>query len=179
MTAGADCDDTGPTAASTYPGAPDAVCNGEDNDCDGSTDEDYVTTPTTCGVGECAGNTGQVECQAGSEVDTCDPFEGEVDEFCDGLDNDCDGLTDDNDPGVIGRSFWYADNDTDTYGDPNSFQLTCSPPAGYVTNNLDCNDNDIMINPAAVDATCDGVDNDFDGFEICVNDLDYDGHDSN
>ena len=38
-------------------------------------DDDYVPTPTTCGVGECEGNAGQLDCQSGSEVDTCDPLE--------------------------------------------------------------------------------------------------------
>jgi hypothetical protein len=72
-----------------------------DDDCDGTPDDGYVTTPTTCGQGECADNTGQLECQNGTEADTCDPFAGALlegpfgDQTCnDGLDNDCDGLTD-------------------------------------------------------------------------------------
>jgi hypothetical protein len=85
----------------TPTGISETICNGVDDDCDGQVDEDYVVTPTTCGVGECSGNTGQLECQSGSEVDTCDPFAGALpegpsgDPTCgDGLDNDCDGLTD-------------------------------------------------------------------------------------
>ncbi len=37
-----------------------------------------------------------LECQSGSLVDTCDPFEGAAqnDTTCDGIDNDCDGFVD-------------------------------------------------------------------------------------
>ena len=39
---------------------------------------------------------------------------------------------------------YYADTDGDGYGDPNNTIASCSatPPAGYVTNNYDCNDTD-------------------------------------
>ena len=30
------------------------LCNGFDDDCDGVTDEDYASVPTTCGVGACS-----------------------------------------------------------------------------------------------------------------------------
>ena len=40
----------------------DANCNGIDDDCDGAIDEDFVTSGTSCGVGECAGNSGLLEC---------------------------------------------------------------------------------------------------------------------
>ncbi len=89
----------------TPSGVSENICNGIDDDCDSSIDEDYITTPTTCGVGECSGNTGNLTCQNGIEVDTCDALAGAVtegpfdDPTCgDSLDNDCDGLTDFNDP---------------------------------------------------------------------------------
>src|SRR5207247_9775708 len=45
-------------------GVPSAeVCDGADNDCDGTTDEDYVPLPTACGVGACA-RTGETVCVA-------------------------------------------------------------------------------------------------------------------
>ena len=57
---GGDCDDLDPAV---NPAAPE-VCDGEDNDCDGMTD----SRPTTCGVGECAGNTGVETCSAAGTV---------------------------------------------------------------------------------------------------------------
>lgn len=81
------------------------VCDGVDNDCDGSTDEDeddlplmadcYNGDPETRDVGPCMG--GFRTCVAG----TFGRCEGEVipeDEVCDGRDNDCDGVPDDGNP---------------------------------------------------------------------------------
>jgi hypothetical protein len=87
-------DEYGPTwvAAET-----DAHCDGQDNDCDGSIDEECECQPEgerpVCGsdVGAC--QTGLLVC----EVGVFTACEGEVPpaaEICDGLDNDCDGDTD-------------------------------------------------------------------------------------
>jgi hypothetical protein len=74
-------------------GTPESVCNGIDDDCDGSIDEDYAPTSTSCGVGECA-STGQTTCVGGVEGDTCTPGTPTA-EVCDNLDNDCDSVIDD------------------------------------------------------------------------------------
>ena len=72
----------------------DTTCDAVDDDCDGTDDEDYVASLTACGEGVCAA-AGQLECQAGSEVNTClADASAANDEVCDGLDNDCDGATD-------------------------------------------------------------------------------------
>jgi len=74
----------------------DAGCDGLDNDCDGSTDEDWAATPTTCGVGACQAQ-GQTTCDAGSPGDTCTPGTPAADDAtCDARDDDCDGQTDEN-----------------------------------------------------------------------------------
>ena len=42
---------------------------------------------------------------------------------------------------------FYQDNDGDTYGDPNMFLYYSNPPAGHVTNDQDCNDQDASLHP--------------------------------
>lgn len=87
-------------------------------------------------------------------------------ESCDGKDNDCNELVDD---GVGTPSTWYADSDSDTYGDASSTTTSCTQPSGYVSDATDCDDGDSAINPAAAEM-CDYVDNDCD--------LSIDGSDS-
>jgi TolB protein len=74
--------------------------------------------------------------------------------------------------GVAGKSLitvngttttWYRDADGDTYGAPDVSQESSTRPEGYVDNNLDCNDASSSINPDAIEAPDDGVDNDCDG----------------
>jgi Calcium-binding EGF domain len=50
----------------------DTSCNGLDDDCDGSVDEDFVPRTSSCGFGSC-GATGTVSCVNGVEVDSCVP----------------------------------------------------------------------------------------------------------
>ncbi|HBQ11879.1 MAG TPA: hypothetical protein DEF51_12260, partial [Myxococcales bacterium] len=92
----ADCDDFD---ATVFPGAPDMVCDGVDNDCNGTADDGFMSTATTCGVGACEG-TGMTTCMAGVEGDTCVAGAPAPDDAtCDGVDDDCDG---DVDEGVTG-----------------------------------------------------------------------------
>ncbi len=62
------------------------VCDGVDNDCDSSVDEDLGTT--SCGVGDCRR---MVDACVNGSPGICVPA-APADEVCDGFDNDCDGL---------------------------------------------------------------------------------------
>jgi M6 family metalloprotease-like protein len=197
---GVDCNDN---IFNVYPGAPDSVCNGIDNNCDGTADEGYVPTATSCGVGVCTGNTGQLECQSGSVVDTCDPIAGAAadDTSCDGLDNDCNGTADEDyiaaqcGTGVC-QSSSSCENGVETACTPASptetTEVTCdgldNDCDGEVDENLDtdhdgdgfascdgdCNDNDITMYPGAP-LLCDGKDNNCDTYQDFMTDEDKDG----
>lgn len=71
----------------------DNDCDGIDDDCDALIDEDYTSTMTTCGIGECRAM-GLRICQNGVFVNTCTPLAAQLDNQCDGLDNDCDDSAD-------------------------------------------------------------------------------------
>ena len=81
-------------------------------------------------------------------------------ESCDGLDNDCNGLVDD----AITVYSFYEDKDKDGFGNVAMRIDTCqaTPLDGYVTNALDCNDNDKFTHPEAPEV-CDGIDNNCSG----------------
>jgi hypothetical protein len=84
----ADDDDCAPANPAIHSGAKE-VCDGIDNNCSGSVDENIGTL--ACGKGACFHT--QAACINGV-TQVCDPTQGAKLETCDGLDNDCDGLTD-------------------------------------------------------------------------------------
>jgi Concanavalin A-like lectin/glucanases superfamily/Putative metal-binding motif/PKD domain/SprB repeat/CARDB/Fibronectin type III domain len=61
-----------------------------------------------------------------------------------------------------GTQLYYADVDGDGYGRPNSQIRACTAPAGYVLNNLDCNDSNALIFPGGTEIV-NGLDDDCDG----------------
>ncbi len=163
-----DCDDAEGTI---HPDA-DEVCDGIDNDCDGTIDEDDASDATVWYADlDADGHPGDVSttiaCAAplghGADATDCDDHDYDIhpdaDEVCDGIDNDCDGTTDEDD--ATDASTWYADSDSDGYGDSASATEGCSAPDGYVADATDCDDAESTIHPGAPE-TCDGTDNDCD-----------------
>ena len=152
------------------------LCNGIDDDCDGTPDDNltfqyWYQDLDDDGHGDaavsqylCAGDPGDHWVAAGDDCDDGDPanYPGN-DEICDGQDNDCDGNPDDG----VQYVYWYHDGDGDNHGDPNDHEYECAgqPGADYVLNGDDCDDND-AINFPGNNEICDGQDND------CLGDID-------
>lgn len=97
-----------------------------------------------------------------STVD-CDDSDADVnpdaEEVCDGIDNNCDDEIDEDTATDAGT--WYADSDSDSYGDANISIVGCEMPEGYVEDGSDCDDTSELVNPGAAEV-CDGIDNDCD-----------------
>jgi hypothetical protein len=158
-----DCNDAD---ASIHPGA-EEVCDGVDNDCDEEVDEELESTWYADADGDGWGD--ELE-----STEACEPGDGWVDrpgdcddtdssvnpgaeESCNDQDDDCDGGVDEE-----LESTWYADADSDGYGDPRLSVFDCEPGTGWVADASDCDDANSDIHPAATER-CDGVDDDCDG----------------
>ena len=55
------------------------------------------------------------------------------------------------------RTVFYADTDQDGYGDTSDFVLACEPSDGYVSNDLDCDDDNESLLSQENDIDCDGT----------------------
>ncbi len=166
-----DCDDLD---ASAHPGGTE-LCDGADNDCDGTTDEADATDASTWyadsdgdGYGNAASSTAACTAPSGHVDDDtdCNDRQGAINpgtsEICNAVDDDCDGLTDDNDSDVTGTTTWYLDADGDGYGRSTATTEACTAPSLHVASAGDCDDLDATAYSGATES-CDGVDNDCDG----------------
>jgi len=86
-----------------------------------------------------------------------------------------------NDGSCILPITYYADSDSDSFGNINATLPACSQPSGYVTNTADCNDSNANVNPNATeicnsfDDDCDGLTNEGITFVLYYLDNDADG----
>jgi len=163
VTDNTDCNDAD---AAVNPGATE-VCNGVDDNCDGSIDEGVETIfyadADGDGYGDAGSTTSACSAPEGYVTDNtdCNDADAAVNpgatEVCNGVDDNCDGNIDE---GV--ETTFYADADGDGYGDAGSTTSACSAPEGYVADNTDCNDADAAVNPGATEV-CNGIDDNCDG----------------
>ena len=190
----------GLTSCEVHPPSPE-VCDGIDNDCNGTTDgplssDCVMYYPDTdadgfgLGVGECrCDDPGPGFAKKGGDCNelstAANPDQTEV---CNFLDEDCDGATDED--GALGCKHYYQDLDLDGFGGDAGSPCLCNDPGeGWLKDGGDCDDKDPELSPVAIEA-CDGIDNDCDGdvdepdAEGCVvyyvdTDLDGFGQDAN
>ncbi len=168
-----DCNDNNPNI---NPSAIE-ICDGLDNNCNGLINDGLsINTYFIDNDNDGFGN-------ANIPIDTClavaplnyvnnnldcndnDPnINPDAMEICDGLDNNCNGLINDG----LSITTYFIDNDNDGFGNPNISMDTCLTvaPLNYANNNLDCNDNDELINPNANDIPDNGIDEDCTGEDL-------------
>ena len=131
------------------PSPTDATCDSIDEDCDGTPDDDYPRTPTSCGIGVCA-RSGEISCVDGAVQDTCAPGDpvSPTDATCDGRDDDCNGETDEEflaGPTTCGLGACESTGVSSCAGGVPGDTCVPGPPL------------------APSDTTCDGIDDNCDG----------------
>lgn len=165
-----DCNDSDPAI---NPGATE-ICDGLDNNCDGNTDEGitlntYYLDFDTDGYGTVDSSITSCVLVApvGYSANSSDCNDSNIAinpgiaEICDGIDNNCAGGVDEG----LTLNTYYQDLDADNYGNPAVSVSDCAAPIGYVSNNGDCDDNNILINPLMTDNTGNSIDENCDGVD--------------
>jgi len=159
------------------------ICNGKDDDCDGSIDEGVTTTyyrdADSDGYGNLAVSTQACSQPAGYVLTNTDCNDasaaihpGAIEIVADGIDENCDG-----------SETCYVDADNDNYrvtGTVVSSDSDCSDSGEALATvpSGDCDDANAAIHPGATEVADDGIDQDCNGFDTktCIVDGDKDGY---
>ena len=176
VTVSGDCNDASPTV---HPGATE-ICNGVDDNCNGTVDEGVKLNFYADADGDGYGDTSKLvqACSAPvgdvSDHTDCDDTRATVHpgatEICNGLDDNCNGQTDEG----LGTATYYADADADGYG-AGTGKAACGPLASYTAMvSGDCNDASAAVNPGhaevcgnSIDDNCNGLTD--EGCAACLN----------
>ena len=156
-----DCDDNDDDI---NPGAVE-ICNGEDDNCDGSTDDNSSIDATAWYADDDVDGFGDL----GTLLMACDQPNGYItdnqdcddneptinpnaDEYCDEIDNNCDGEVDED--SSVDTTTWYEDIDGDGFGGDYTGIQACDQPQGFSSENTDCDDVDPTVNDLCPASTC-------------------------
>ena len=139
-----DCDDGD---AAFHPNAAESDCHDPaDYNCDGSTGYSDADADGFPACDECDDTDATI-------------FPGAA-ETCNHADDDCDGETDEE---ATDAPTWYADLDSDSFGDPDNHLSACDAPAAYLADSSDCDDTSAAICPGAAEDPANTLDDDCDG----------------
>ncbi len=162
------------------------VCDGFDNNCNGTVDEGVTAAlfvdADRDGHGDpmraaMACTTAGGYAALGDDCDDVDPARhpGQP-ELCDAVDNDCNGVVDDN----TRATTWYTDGDGDGFGSSTAETVvSCTPVPGHALLSGDCDDSAAAVNPAAAER-CNGRDDNCNGradFQVAPGDYEDDDAD--
>ncbi len=159
-----------------YPGAAE-VCDGKDDNCDGSVDpagttgcanyfadgdsDDYGSSVLSQCL--CAAKAPFTATKGGDCNDQAAGIHPGASEVCNTVDDDCNGKTDE----TGGTAQYYMDADGDGYGIGSPI-TACGPVSPFTATKAgDCNDSDNTAHPGATEVQCNSKDEDCNGSDLC------------
>lgn len=165
VTNSTDCNDSN---ASIRPTATE-ICNGLDDNCNGSTDEgfaftNYYVDSDNDGYGAGSAIASCTALGSGYSTNNLDcnnsnaNIRPNASETCNSIDDNCNGSIDE------GLTFvnYYVDTDLDGFGAGSAVSSCTVLTGNFVTNNFDCNNNNANIKPTASEI-CNSIDDNCNG----------------